>query len=305
VGEARRNRVLQAAKELGYTPNKFASALARKATGRVLFLDCNKLAAHDRVNQAYYAGLYKMSLEAVLGAVESSTYHLTIDLNGSAKPGDYDGIILFDVDSPEQVAPFLSSGIPTVYGHHLGGFSKGLRAGVDNKGGSVLAAQYLLDRGHRGIAYLTGRVPELNSHKDRLEGFVIRLEEANLGCTILQTPVGPRGGARGVQSLEKKLRAGSITAIGVMNDLTAFGAVQELLRLGIRIPEDVEVVGFDNLPILDLLPVRIPTVDLSLDEVYSRAAKKLLSSLESQGEQEELLVLPRLIRPNSNPGDPK
>ena len=90
-----------------------------------------------------------------------------------------------------------------------------------------------------------------------------------------------------------------------MNDLTAFGAVQELLRLGIRIPEDVEVVGFDNLPILDLLPVRIPTVDLSLDEVYSRAAKKLLSSLESQGEQEELLVLPRLIRPNSNPGDPK
>jgi len=294
-----RRKVLTAAQQLGYTPNKFASALARNATGRILFADCNKLAVHDESHKWFYASLYKSSLEAVLHKIEPSPYHLTIDFDGASDPQDYDAILLYDVDSPDQVQRYKTAGIPLVYGHHLAGFFSGNRVGVDNVAGSAQASSYLLNSGCRNIAYVTGALPQLNSHVARLEGFLKGLGPEKDNCKIIEVMVGPEGGRSAARQLSPYIKGGKIDGIGVVNDLTAFGLVQELLARGIRIPNDVSVIGFDNLPINDLLPFKLTTLDLRLEEIYARGAGMLLDMLSDSGkenrEEAKVLFEPELI----------
>ncbi|KGE72020.1 hypothetical protein DC28_07855 [Spirochaeta lutea] len=300
VSPERRSRVLAAARALGYRPNKYASALARSGSGQILFLDGNKLAAHDRPNAAFYASMYRQSLLAVLEVLQDSPYHLVIDGECSGVQGaEYEGIIVYDADTPEQIEALSAPGLPLVFGHHLRGLPGG-RAwgyGVDNEAGGFLAARKLLDLGHRRIAYITGGLSEISSHRDRLRGFYSAMEQAppdatpglfpgNPGnqalpdprktqCSLLEVEVGPRGGRQAARDLRSRIQRGQITALGVVNDVTAFGLVQELLTLGIRIPRDVSVIAFDNLPILDLLPLRLATLDLCLAEVYRKAGQGL------------------------------
>jgi DNA-binding LacI/PurR family transcriptional regulator len=349
---------LEAAQELGYKPNKYASALARRATGQILFVDCNKLAAHDRPNRGFYASLYKQSLEAVLTVVDQSSYHLVIDIDGAALPAEHDGVILYDVDHPDQLAGYSATETSLVYGHHLSGFSRGNRYGVDNYQGAWQAGRKLAALGHRNIAYVTGGIPSINSHVDRLHGFLagLGLEDSAppdgsvLGsrpdglsiaikpalppagsgaaadslaqsadpvlptCRVVEVELGPRGGRDAARRLIPDIEAGSLTAIGVVNDLTAFSLVTELLGQGIRIPQQVSVIGFDNLPILELLPLRLATLDLCLDQVYSLAARGLLelltdhretvkSSRQSSKPENPNSPAPHLVQPRFIPGD--
>jgi len=292
VSEAKRQRVLDSAKKLGWSPNKFASALARSSSGRILFMDCNKLSVHDSENADFYANLYKTSLETILREVETSPYHLMIDLDGHARPGDYDGVILFDVDSPAQLDSFIDSGILVVAGHHTASFPRGYRFATDNRLGGVLAARHLVETGHRKTAYITAKLTEITAHAERFTGFCSVIPRERL--RLVEGGLGTRGGYESVRKLEHDIRSHRIDSIAVVNDLTAVGVYQGLIDMGFRVPRDVSLVGYDNMPFLNLLPIRLTTIDLELGKVYHSAVQHLLTLLSSGTAHNQSCEIPQL-----------
>jgi DNA-binding LacI/PurR family transcriptional regulator len=307
VSPDRRERVLAAARALGWSPNKFASALARSSSGSILFVDCAKLSAHDRENADFYAGMYKASLEAILRAVEDSPWHLTIDLDGRARAEGCAGVILFDVDSEAQLEPWLAAGLPLVYGHHTAGFAAAAggassaagRFAVDNRAGGALAARALAAAGRRRPAYVTGKLGEIGAHADRWAGFASAWPEPP---SLAQGGLGVAAGRLSLLALAGDIKAGRIDGVGVVNDLTAIGVYQGAVELGLRVPEDLAIIGFDNLPLLDLLPLRLATVDLGLAELYAAAARRLLAVLSGAAPSgPPAPQLPRLVPGGSIP----
>lgn len=300
VSHERRQRVLAAAHRLGYAPNKFASALARKTTGRLLWLDGRKLSAHDPDNAAFYASLYTDALESALEVIAATTFHLEIGAPhaGSISPEEYDGILVFDIDNIQQAVKLAGSGVPLVCGHHVAHFPRGECFAVDNTAGGRLLAEHLAGLGHRRIAWVTGKTAEISSHRDRQNGIAGIFPDSQL--QIIDGQLGPAGGAAAARQLLPEILAGKITAIIAVNDLTAFGLVQELRHRGVAIPAQVSVAACDNLPILQLLPMRLTTLDLQLPVLYRAAAERLLQIPAQPGLVQDSL---RLFPPVLIPGD--
>ncbi|WP_460053817.1 LacI family DNA-binding transcriptional regulator [Spirochaeta dissipatitropha] len=300
VSDGKREQVLKAASELGYAPNKFASALARKSTGRILWIDGRKLSSHDPSHAVFYAGLYTESLEAVLNTIERSPYHLTIgtEHGHSLQNGDFDGIIVYDIDSQEQLQRLQASGIPMVFGHHVHHFTSGMRFAVDNQAAGSLIAELFQKAGHSKTAFVSGQTREISSHMDRKNGFCSAFND--LEVLEIEVAIGPAGGRAAAEQLIPEIRKGAVTAIAAVNDLTAFGLVQKLMDAGISIPGDVSIAACDNLPILDLLPLRITSLDLCLADIYRLAAEQLMLGLSQRNPPAEKL---RIFPPKLVPGD--
>lgn len=306
VSIAKRKQVLKAAAELGYAPNKFASALARKSTGRILWIDGRKLSSHDPSHAKFYAGMYTESLEAVLNTIERSPYHLTIgtEHGHSLQNGDFDGIIVYDIDSKEQLQRLQASCIPMVFGHHVQHFTSGMRFAVDNQAAGKTIARLFYEAGHRKTAFVSGQTSEISSHRDRKQGFCSAFSAP--AVLEVEVPAGPEGGRAAAEQLIPKIREGLVTAIAAVNDLTAFGLVQKLMDAGISIPGDVSIAACDNLPILDLLPLRISSLDLCLADIYRLAAEQLMSGLsQKNAPTERLFLFPPKLVPGESVSQPR
>jgi len=297
VSPEKRQRVLEAAGQLGYEPNRAASALARRTTGRILFVDGMKLFTHDKSNAPYYASLYSQVLGRVNRVLQDSLFTLTLsDVTLShINMRDYDGTLLFDVDSPEQLGPFLSK--PLCAGHHLQDHKGKDFFCTDNYYGGELVGKCLQEKGFGKALYVTGMTEELSSHRQRLAG----LQRGYPGhLKVVHTDIGYQGGRRAAQQLLPQLTRGEFKAVAVVNDLTALGFYHQLLSQGVRIPEEVSLIGYDNLPISQLLPRPLTTIDIGLEGVYEEAARhliKILRGVEFQGES------PRIFPPRIHWGE--
>jgi LacI family transcriptional regulator len=142
--------------------------------------------------------------------------------------------------------------------------------GVDNEAGMASMVAALVGLGHRSIAFLAGP-SSLFVGRARLAGYRRGLEEAGISFDerlVVHTSFDPAGGALGVDTL----LAGSVpfTAICCANDPLALGALMRLAGLGIGVPEDVSVAGFDDIPVAAIASPSLSTVRLPLREMGRR-----------------------------------
>ncbi|WP_028975235.1 LacI family DNA-binding transcriptional regulator [Spirochaeta cellobiosiphila] len=287
----KRQAVLKAAKELGYEPNKFASALARKGTGRILFVDGRKLYTYDKQNSDYYSSLYSHVLTTVNQVLQNSLYTLTLadNLDQIHQLRDYEGILLYDIDTPYQLNGYMDK--PYCAGHHLQDFDGSNLFCTDNYKGGYLVGQALNIKGYKKVFYATGRLKELSPHRQRLAG----LQDSYKGTLIIdEGMIGYQGGRQRAQELCTQLKADKIEAIAAVNDLTAMGFYQELLIQGYTIPTDIGLIGYDNLPFTNLFPTTLTSIDIGLEQVYKEASLHLIKQLRGET---EILNTPQLIEP--------
>ncbi|MFW6232385.1 MAG: LacI family DNA-binding transcriptional regulator [Spirochaetota bacterium] len=284
VSEEKRRAVARAAKELGYQPNRAASALRRMSEGQVLVLELRHQARHYWTDSRSYSWFFADAVRSVMEALHGSLYYLTLDtwnveeeLAPIVRKHRPAGIICFDVETRDEAERVQAAGLPYVLCWHVEGLHGFNRVSSDNYHGGYLAGSALSDNGYGRPAYVIG--PSFNPavHEARRRGFAdafgeleVRTRDAGLGIDA---------GRRAGRELAPEIRAGRIDSVGVVNDITGLGVAQALLAAGLRIPDDVAMVGYDNMPINAALPFSLTTVDIEIGALFRRAAEALLEVL--------------------------
>ena len=171
---------------------------------------------------------------------------------------------------------------------------------MDQFEGARLAVQHLLDLGHRTVWHISGESDSIEA-RDRMDGWGRTLEAAG---AVIPLAIG------GDWSARSGYRAGlmladqpGVTAVFAGNDQMALGLLRAFAERGIRVPQDVSVVGFDDIPEAAYLSPPLTTVRQDFDEVGRRSIRLLLELLESEGHAPDpAQVVPELVvRESSGP----
>ncbi len=283
-----RERVRSAAEALGFVPDKHASALRRRSSGTLLFVEIED-EGYRWPGQKAYMSLYGEIVRAVLHAAQATPFQLQlVSVTPAELPTlsryDFAGILGFDVVEQRWADALAAFGRPVVcchHGDHLRGVST---VTTDNRAGGALQASSLA--GHPAVAYVTGLRDEVRSHRLRWEGFASTVTPR----LVVDGGVGYAAGKQAATRLGPLVKAGDITAAACVNDLTALGLLDGLAALGLS-AAPITVVGYDNLLADGLLGHALPTVDARLPEVYTRA----LSLLTQKNSEVHDRVAPILV----------
>jgi LacI family transcriptional regulator len=166
----------------------------------------------------------------------------------------------------------------------------------DNLAGAITATQYLIGLGHRRIGFLAGR-PDLESARLREQGFRHALSEAGLGLD----PELIRVGEYAPETTEEPARelltlAKPPTAIFAANDLSAIETMHVARSLGVSVPGDVSVIGFDNIPESALIEPPLTTIDQSIQQMGREAVRLLVALIDGTADGPRQITLPtRLV----------
>ncbi len=267
-------RVLAAIEDLDYVPVRVAQRLRKQKTQVIAILlpDISNpffsLLARGVGSVAFEKGYSTLICDSN-HSVEKESRYLDILLAEQVE-----GIVFIPVGQPnmEKVNRLIRRGIKIVVADRRVKGLPGVEA--DNRGGSRELTKYVLSLGHRKIAYIAGP-KEVSTAQERLAGFQEAMREANL------KPIGVWYGnftyESGYQQAQSILRSHKVDAIMAANDLMAIGAIRALQDHRMKVPEDVGVTGFDNIPLASLTRPTLTTVRIPAYEMGTYSAEVLLS----------------------------
>ena len=282
-------RVREAIAALGYRPNLLARSFRRRVTHTIGLLvpdNSNPFFAElaRTIEDAGFADGYSVVLcNSDLSAVKQETY---IDVLLANR---VDGLILVSsgliptVGRHDAVARILDAGAPCVVVDRDLGETPFDQVLVDNDQGGYLAGEHLIALGHRRIACLVGP-SDLTPSAGRIAGFQRALADAGLAVAaegLVRGNGRPDGGsAAALQLLERGVvGAGDVTAIFAFNDQMATGAIGALQRAGCRVPQDVSVIGFDDIPQSAAIFPALTTIAQPIAEMGSIGVRLLLDRI--------------------------
>jgi DNA-binding LacI/PurR family transcriptional regulator len=293
VQESTRQRVLAVVEELGYRRNNTARALV---TGQSKTIGVLTLATNNYSRSSLALGVELGAREAgyTVNSVTSdlSVQALTEAANRLVNQG-VDGII---IAAPLQEAARrvgeLTARIPTVTTDGSAGIS-GELVGVDQDAAVVLATQHLLELGHKTVWHVAGPL-EWSDAASRLSSWRKALQAAGREVPPeLHGDWSPESGYRNGLILG---RMPEVTAILVASDEMAFGVIRALTELGRRVPEDVSVVGIDDIDLAAYSNPPLTTIRQSFEDTGRRAVFRLLSQIANpDATQEPDVVKPTLV----------
>jgi LacI family transcriptional regulator len=284
--------VLDAARELGYRPNKSASALRRRATGVIALVEFAK--PHRRYYWgalAEFSWFYAEMVKGIEAALQNTMYSLRIIPTAGAKAireaAEFsDGIICFDVDMIDEAQSIRNLGVPYIISHHTASFSGYERCSTDNREGGRLQARLLYAQGAKRPLYITGLTEEVKPHADRLEGFLESWGEyaADAGQpTVIMVEPGEGGGAAASVETAGLFRSRACDGAAAVNDITLIGVLNGLARSGeLQLLNGLPLCGYDAVPFRTLLPYRFSSIDIQPGLLYRRAADLLLERLSGR-----------------------
>ena len=165
-----------------------------------------------------------------------------------------------------------------------------------NRSGARLAMEHLISSGHRRIGFIGGR-PELQSAVYRLLGYEDGLRQAGIPLDPELIQAGDYSMETGFSCAQRLLNLSDPpTAIFAANDQSAIGAIQAALQAGLRVPDDVSVVGFDNIPEAAYTNPGLTTIDQSVDQMGYVATEMLIGMIQGDSLESNLYKMPtRLI----------
>jgi len=287
VSEATRERVLKAAEELGYRRDPRASALA---TGRNFVIGLMLPHIHSFATADPF---YSVVTAGVAAVASRKGYNLMLYTSVAEEEGQraaekidrrIDGLVL--VIPPAETPIYeecRAQGIAVVSITQRSDLAT-MTVNSDDSTGASLATQHLIDLGHRRIAHLHGGM-DICTSQLRREGFEKTMRDA--GIEPADELILPGGFSRaiGYASTRELLRLKNRpTAIFACNDLAAHGAIEAIHETGLRVPEDISVVGYDDTWYSNITNPPLTTVDMNIDAIARRAAELLIATIEGREE---------------------
>lgn len=286
-------RVQDAIKQLDYVPNRAARSLANNKTMAIAFVVPENAATF--FSDPFFAAL----ISGVVHALEHSDYVLNLQLAKAQSPssktakyllgGNVDGALVASHHSGDEFLTQLSAVMPVVFGGRPPVMSKAVSAfvDVDNVDGASKGTSYLIAKGRRRIGCISG--PEdMAATADRTRGWRDALSANGLADDLI-TPGDFTQESGELAMAELLLMDSKLDAVFVQNDLMALGAIRTLQRNGIRVPEDVSIMGFDDSPAATSGPIALTTVRQPSFELGEQMAETLLRILS--GEEARPMVL--------------
>lgn len=280
VTPANKAAVLAAVQQLDYRPNVFARSLATNRSGSIGVVV-------NEVTGLFYGGI----VQGIESVVEQHGMHLMVssghrDANRerevveSLTQSRVDALILLiSATSDYDLIELANRDRPlVVIGRHIAELSEQC-VFVDNVHGGYIATRYLIEQGHTRIAHLTGNL-SMKDGRDRLDGYKSALRDAGIDfdeALVVEGEFVEAGGHRGVQRLLR--RGTAFSAVFAANDQSAAGALLALKEAGLKVPDDVSVVGYDDVLLARYVSPALTTVGQPFVEMGRSAARLALSAI--------------------------
>lgn len=289
VASETRDRVRRVAVELGYVPSERGRSLSTRSTGRVAMVV-------DLDNP-----LWPLLVRRLHDALEAAGLRLTllasrgrpVDLEGQLFGGGVDGVIMstVTVDSPvpEQVR---ARGLPIVLLNRYVDDSPVAAAVADDHAGGMQAAELLVDAGHRDVGALFGP-PTTSTGRGREEGFREGLEEAGIRLRdewVWHGPFDYSHGRKGISHMVDLPERP--TALFCANDVIALGAMDAARPLGMSVPGDLALVGFDDLDEASWTSFDLSTIAVPFDAMVDTAVRLLVAQIDGRGDAAGPIIHP-------------
>ena len=293
-----RDRVLAAIAELGYRPNAAARTMGG---GRTMTLGC---IAPNLVDYTFASILDGVQAEArSLGYQTFTGSAPTVDdvqdLLEEMQERQVDGFLMLNpqVDGRfHHILPLIEKGVPAVYLMNTPANAPVSTVSGDDKYGGCAGTSYLLSLGHRHIVTIAGPNNEEGTHQ-RLQGYRHAFAEAGIAVNeslILQGDWSPESGYQTVQNLLGQGK--SFTAVFTQNDKMALGAMQALRQTGLSVPNDVSVMGYDDMPLSAYFYPPLTTMAQPMDEIGRHASRLLIEHIENPDRAiEHIKIKPTLV----------
>lgn len=300
VSERTRARVLAAAEQLGYQPNVIARSLIRRSTNMIGLVVM-------RFTNPFYARMIRDFTRALqdlgywtllLNIAEAEEVELTLP---TALQYQVDGLIITSATLSSTLARACArSGTPVVLFNRYASSDDVHVVRCDNVLGGRLVADALLDAGHRRLAFIAGEEGS-STNRDRERGFVERLQERGQALAYRES-AGDYTYESG-HTVAQRLLQGEDPPDGIFcaSDLIAMGALDVArCELRCRVPEDVSIIGFDDIPMAGWPGYHLTTVRQPVEEMVQATIQVLIDAIESPSPEPVIQVIaPTLVLRNS------
>lgn len=293
VPEETRRRVLEVIDKYKYVPHASARALAgieNKIIG--LFMVDKKADTEGRkVSDSTY---FSPFLSDVIDNANKKGFHVLVYAVG--KPGDYrnvrnvffnktiSGGIFIGQQNDSEIDDIIEGGYKTVLIDRFDTGEKFVRNSVivnaDNFDGAYRATSYLIGLGHRRIAHVTGYTGQLSTN-ERLEGYKKALQDGGLSFDGKYVAKGNFMRESGFSATRRLFEQCDPTAIFYASDSMAVGGMQAIQESGRKIPDDISIVGFDDIEITPYLQPPLTTVRLPIAAMSANAVNTLINAIQS------------------------
>lgn len=294
VADPTRERILAAAAELGYIPNSLAIGLATQRTHSIGFIA---------------SGLASFVLAPMLLGAERAArehgYFVLFNFVNEDRAADgvgilhqlierrVDGIIsaAHNFQHDEKYGSVLRRSVPSVTTHNVAGGGVPI-VGEDSEMPGYLGTQHLIENGHRRIAMITGTSGD-KSLSGRLAGYANALKRANIEFRIDLVEGGSWTVESGYRAMQRLLdRHDELAGVVAQNDHMALGAMRAIQERGLHIPEDISIVGCDDVDFSPFTNPPMTTVKMSFESTGAQAVRLLLDMLGGQEVVPDRIIMP-------------
>ena len=301
VSETTREKVLQAARSLGYVPNKIAGALASQRVNLVgVVIPSLSNMVFPEVLSGISEVLEDTGLQPVVGVThyvqdreESVLYEML-----SWRPS---GLIVAGLEHSEAARSMMeAAGVPIVEIMDIDGTPVDSAVGISHRRAGLQMAQAIVAAGYRHIGFLGTKMPEDHRARKRLEGFREGLAAAGLTLEDEEYYAGGSALLKGREMTEAILkRSPQLDFLYYSNDMIGAGGLLYCLDKGIDVPGRVGLAGFNGIELLEGLPRRLATMDACRREIGRHAAEIICGKHEGGSIGGEVIEL----MPTLQPGD--
>jgi len=296
VSEKTRAKILQAAAEMDYLPNAHAQSLSTKKSWAigVMFSEANEVG----MKHPFFNGI----IESFRHATEEHGYDLIFaSRNLRNRDMSYlehfkhravDGIVVVCSDRmDEQVQELMQSDIPIVVVDMDSANCSVVYS--DNTEGARMAVNYLYELGHRHIAHIAGD-SSIDAGAARVKGYELAMQTLDLPIQPgYLVNAGFFSVEEGKQAMEKLLQLASPpTAVFVAGDQMAIGAIEAVHDHGLRVPEDISIIGYDDIEMIKYITPKLTTIRQDTDEIGEAAAELLIEQMTAKERRTERRVIP-------------
>nr|WP_308425489.1 LacI family DNA-binding transcriptional regulator [Tateyamaria omphalii] len=282
VSDSTRDRVMRAVEELGYTPNFGARALAAKRTFTI-----------GAITPTMENAIFARGLQAFQETLNEAGYTLLVSSTGYDPQREAeqirnlvargaDGLLLIGYERDPDIYAFLEARkVPYLLSWAHRPEEKHPAVGFNNCKSMTELTKAVLAEGHREIGIISAQMEGNDRATDRVKGIRVGLHEAGLDpqrAPLVETPYSVENGANAFEEIMRS--APQTTAVMCVNDVLAVGAMNRAHDMGLDVPLDVSITGFDDIELAKLVKPKLTTVHVPHRLMGSLAAQQLMRFVE-------------------------